>query len=1220
MKCPKCRTQNPESAKFCNECSHFLLSPAKGLSTILSMDEKLERIQRYLPTGLMEKILAQTEKIEGERKQVTVMFCDMEAFTPLVELLGPEEAYNIMDEIYEILIRKVYDFEGTVNEMTGDGIMALFGAPVAFEDAPQRALWAAQAIHQEIAKFNDEKDKRVRPIKMRIGINSGPVVVGSLGNDLKVEFKAVGDTVNLAFRMEGLARPGTTLVSEETFRQTRNLFQFKGIGKKSVKGKRKAVPVYKLISSEKDVYRPRLGSERRIYTEMVGRDYQLDILGSQVMQVIHGKGAIVNIIGEAGIGKSRLVAELKKREVMKEVTHFEGRAISIGRNLSFHPIIDILKQWARIGHADTETESFYKLETVIRSICSEDVYEVLPFVATLMKLSLPDQYAQRIKGIEGEALEKLILKNVRELLIKAAEFTPLVFIIDDLHWVDRSSIELLESLFQLVETHRILFVNLFRPAYPETGGRIKKNVRETLPGYYIEFMLDPLNEPMSKSLVSTMLNLGVVHNALIEKIIQRAGGNPFFIEEIVQSLIDEGTVILRNGAFQVTEKSDAITIPLSINDVLMARIDRLEEKTRDLVKVAAVIGRYFFYRVLIDVADFVEDIDSRLSHLKELQLVQERRRLEEVEYSFKHVLAQEAAYESILLQRRKALHFKVARSIEKLFYHKLEDFFGMLAYHYSRAEHLEEAEKYLIRAGERALKSSASNEALYYYQEALDLFLKRYGYAADPEKMAMLEKNIALALYSRGQYVEAVKYFERALNYYWKRLPKHGLSTIIQFISGISTFIIYLYFPYFKSKRIPTQRDNEIVDLFQKKCKALAVINPKRFLIETVYAFKKITKYDLAKLELGAETFAGASALFSFSGLSFRLSRKILDFVQIKFSKTNVRILIRYEWLETLHNYLQGNWKKIKTYDKELINKSLDLGEIYEVSQYLYWHGFPKIYQGSHNIAEAIVSNLKEIYEIYRNHIAISFKYELNTNLLIEYRKLHDALCEVEEGIDFVQKAVPGYVLIEMYSWQALIHILMRDVEKAENSLRHANRFRLEVEAPVPMQLSSFYRSRLEYELYRLNEAMKNKMRTTTFEYRKKAGKSCKKLLKLARKSSQYRVDAFRLAGNYFWLINKEKKAFQLWQKGLEEGERLGARLQLSRIYLELGIHLQKAESGYAMFNRENPIAYLERARALFIEMNLEWDLEKLNRLADHEQRSSKDDLQETAVPQEIGI
>ncbi len=277
--CPHCNSSNPPQFKFCGECGHDLTLPSKPIPKELSFDEKLAKIQQYLPKGLSEKILAQRDRIEGERKQVTVMFCDMEGYTGLTEKLGPEEAYSMMDKVYEILIHKVHDYEGTVNELTGDGIMALFGAPIALEDAPQRAIRSALAIHREMSKFSDQlkSESGIPSIKMRIGIHTGPVVVGTLGNDLRVEFKAVGDTVNLASRMEGLAEPGTTYVTEDTFKLTEGFFRFEALGEKQVKGKEEPVKVYQVIAPSTRRTRFDVSAERGL-TPFVGRERELELL------------------------------------------------------------------------------------------------------------------------------------------------------------------------------------------------------------------------------------------------------------------------------------------------------------------------------------------------------------------------------------------------------------------------------------------------------------------------------------------------------------------------------------------------------------------------------------------------------------------------------------------------------------------------------------------------------------------------------------------------------------------------------------------------------------------------------------------------------------------------------------------------------------------------------------------------------------------------------
>jgi class 3 adenylate cyclase len=314
LKCPECGSEIEGIEKFCGECGHNFTAPSEPVVKEVSFDEKLDKIQRYLPKGLTEKILAQRDKIEGERKQVTVMFCDMEGFTALSEKLGPEEAYFIMDQVYEILIHKVHDYEGTVNEMTGDGIVALFGAPIALEDAPQRAIRASVGIHREMAGFSDkmkQTNKGIPTLKMRIGIHTGPVVVGTLGNNLRVEFKAVGDTVNLASRIEGLAEAGATFVTEETFKLTEGLFRFEALGEREVKGKVEPINVYRVIAPSTRRTRFDVNAERGL-TPFVGRERELELLVNGFMRCKEGRGQAFSILAEAGVGKSRLLYEFRK--------------------------------------------------------------------------------------------------------------------------------------------------------------------------------------------------------------------------------------------------------------------------------------------------------------------------------------------------------------------------------------------------------------------------------------------------------------------------------------------------------------------------------------------------------------------------------------------------------------------------------------------------------------------------------------------------------------------------------------------------------------------------------------------------------------------------------------------------------------------------------------------------------------------------------------------
>ena len=500
----------------------------------------------------------------------------------------------------------------------------------------------------------------------------------------------------------------------------------------------------------------------------------------------------------------------------------------------------------------------------------------------------------------------------------------------------------------------------------------------------------------------------------------------------------------------------------------------------------------------------------------------------------------------------------------------------------------------MIKAGEEALKSSASNEALHYYQEALSIYRRLRGDSADPEKVAMLEKNIGLALFNRGHYAEAVEHFDKALNYYWGEFPKNALSTALRFLSSFTTFILALYFPSLWFKRLPSQQDTEAVDLFYKKAEALVVINPKRFFIESFFFYDTIVHFDLTRFKLGIGIFAGASALFSFTGLSLSIGRRILDYAKPRLAPDDAKQWIIYDLLDTQHFFLKGQWNEITEHNEGLVNRNLKIGEMWYASQYYYWHGLPKIYQGHFDAARLMVKKLSEIAEAYENDIYRLLKYLLNINLLIECRHIKEATAEVNRGIDLVQRKGWGLSILNMHSLKASIYLLMKETEEAGKSLDQANRIRSEVKA-VPLQLSVFYRSQFEYYLRRLEDSLRNGHREESSEYRRNAFKSGKMLIKTCQKAALYRTESYRLMGVYNWLIHDHKSAFKWWHKAISEGESLGARPQLSRTYAEMGMRfwVVKGESSEPDVSRaEEP---LQKAKTMFRDLGLHHDLEDLN-------------------------
>ena len=1193
MKCPSCQSDNAQSMKFCGQCGCDL----RGGGAEKTPARAYGGPRSYTPKFLADKILANKSAIEGERKQVTVLFADVANFTAMSELLDPEQMHGIMDGCFAILMDEIHDRDGTINQFVGDGVMALFGAPLAREDHAQRACLSALAIQKALEKFGERIAEEFGVVfKMRLGINSGTVVVGAIGDDLRMDYTAVGDTTNLAARMESMARPGTILVSADTFKIVRKFFRLKSLGKLEMKGKRKPVEAYELLRHI--IHRPRLGMERKIYSDLVGRHEELGILELKVAKAKDGKGSIVNIVGEAGIGKSRLVAELKRQEVMSGMKLLEGRAISIGRNLSFHPFIDLFKQWAAVKEDDKEIVAFEKLEAAVEKTWPENVREVFPFLATLMGIKLSGNYADRVEGIEGDSLEKLIFKNVRDLLEKNAELSPLTIVMEDLHWADDSSVALLESLFRLAATEKILFINVFRPGYQDRGDRIAGTLREKHADKFVEIVLQPLDKKASQSLVENMLRTWNIPSPLMDRIVARSGGNPFFIEEVVRSLIDEGAIVVKNQSFEATEKIEDVVIPHSINDVLAARIDRLEEKTRNLVKVASVIGRSFFYRILSDVVEAIDDLDRRLAYLKDIQLIRERRRMDELEYLFKHALAQEAAYGSLLLGKRKKLHLKVAGAIEKVFEERLHEFYGMLAYHYGRGEDEEKAQQYLIKAGEEALRSSASSEALHYYREALNLYLKMYGTGAAPERVASIEKNIALALYYRGRYTESLSYIDKVLGFHGFSEPKNIVSKTANFLSGFCHLFLALYIPSLKWRKKPSEHEGDVVNLLTMKTEMYSHTDPDKFLLCFSSEAKFLTRFDLSMVKEGKKSFALFAPCLTWPCISFKLGARVIESLQGSIDEADTKALMCHRFARTMMSALRGGFEfGSEHYDGPLVESALEIGEFFVVSSYLVFCAWIEIERGCFDRAKMFSDMLLEIADTYDNEYARSINYEVSIRNCLKSRKLADAMAEAEEGIPIMSKVEFHGLLAFMYGHKAQTQVLLGDMKGAEKSLNLATEYEKKAGMLPPMWLSSVVLGHFVFCLRRMEEAVTSGEGAEISVWRKKALKSGKREMKIVRKLAQDRTAAYRHMGVYCWLTGNKKKAALWWARSMKEGERLNALVPLSRTYFEVGKRLAEPGNDREAINGFQAGQYLAKAETMFITMNLEWDRNELENL-----------------------
>jgi len=642
------------------------------------------------------------------------MFCDMEGFTPLVERLGPEEAYGIMDQVYEILIHKVHDYEGTVNEMTGDGIMALFGAPIALEDAPQRAIRSALAVHREMARSSDRlrpDPNGLPPLKMRSGNHTGPVVVGTLGNDLRVEFKAVGETVNLASRMEGLAEPGATYVTEDTFKLTEGFFRFEALGEKEVKGKKEPVNVYRVIAPSTRRTRFDVSAERGL-TPFIGRERALELLFDGFERSKEGRGQAFSIMAEAGVGKSRLLYEVRKIISNEDITFLEGKCLSYSRYVPYHPVIDVLKTNFNIQDGDEDSIIREKIKAGL-SILKVEEQTTLPYLLEI--LSVKDS-GINMTSMSPEAKRNRIIEAVKRITLKGSEIRPLIIATEDLHWIDKSSEDYYKNLLDSISGARVFLIFTYRPEFVHTwGGR----------SYHSQVNLNRLSNGESLSMVYHLLGSDNLDMDLENLIIDKTEGVPFFIEEFIRSLKGLKIIEAKNNKYHLIKDIQDMAIPATIHDVIMARVDSLHEDTKMLLQTGSAIEREFQYELIKHLTRMSEkELLSNLSILKDAELLYERGIYPETIYIFKHALTREVVYNSILTKQKKRLHGKIGKAIEELYKENIDEFYEVVARHFIISENFEKGAEYSKQMAKKAEKTVSLNDAIAYSQDRISCLEK----------------------------------------------------------------------------------------------------------------------------------------------------------------------------------------------------------------------------------------------------------------------------------------------------------------------------------------------------------------------------------------------------------------------------------------------------------------------------------------------------------------
>jgi class 3 adenylate cyclase/tetratricopeptide (TPR) repeat protein len=1153
--CPNCQSANPPHSKFCIECGQQL--------TTLSATQQERRFTSH-----------------GERKHITVIFSDLSGYTSLSEKLDPEEIKNIMNRIFSQVTEVVSHYEGTIEKFIGDAVVAFFGIPRAHEDDPVRAIRTAIKIHEIVRDISPEFEGRIgRQIAMHTGINSGLVVTGKLPSEEEA-MQVAGDSVNVASRLSGFAKSGEIIVGEATYHQAKDYFVFKACDPARLKGKAQLVTPYRVIEEKATFGRTQGLATQGISSPLVGRDAEFVAMKGCVNRLLEGQGGILSIIGGAGLGKSRLVSELRNSSFSGtgSLRWLEGHTLSYGQKITYWPFREIVKQYSGITDDDNDTEAWEKLKGNISKLFPLEAEEILPYLAGLATLDIRDEYEERLKYLDGEAMGRQVFLASRRFFERLAQDLPLVVVFEDLHWADESSIQLLEHLFPLVNRVPILICVVSRPEANIPVSHLRETAKKDYDRRFTEIRLEPLSQAESVQLMQNLLEIENLPTRLREAIIHKTEGNPFFLEEIMRSLIDGAAVVHdpKTGLWKTVPKIETIIIPDTIHGVIMARVDRLDEEAKKVLRSASVIGRSFLYRILKAMNEEIARLDQRLKQLEDMGLISQKQKIPELEYIFKHSLVQELTYESILLQKRRELHAQVAQIIEALFSGKLDEFYSVLAHHYALGETWDKAQDYLFKAGDQAGRIAGDTEALAHYEQAVKAYTRIFGDKWDTLQRASLERKMGEALYRQGKHEQATQYLQRALGYLGKPLPTSsreiGLATIHEIFKQIGHRLMPSWFVKQMDESVSPAIEEE-ARLYEAMSFIALFNNPKLFLLTELKALNFSERngflHGTVKGYGGLGVIASILFFFRIGGYYARKSAALAE-------QAKIPELLGDAYLSmSAHMSASSNMRSSVEY-------SLKAAECLRKGG--YWN--LRLWGTCLRMAAMTMNSLGNFDAALRHALDLArFGEDSNDRQiwcwgLAEQGVVERGLGRVEEAISNLQKAVDLAVDVFDYAYHlragaylADCYLLRGNFDRARALLEECDLIGRQHKVIGPIY--SFIINGLAKVYVFAAEQNTGSART---EWLKKAEKESKRSLKLGKAFKYCRVDAMLHQGTCEWLNERPASAKKWWQQSLSIANEIGMRYRLGITHLEMGRRLQDRN-------------HLEQAETIFVEIGAEFDL-----------------------------
>ncbi|MDQ5852214.1 MAG: AAA family ATPase, partial [Chloroflexota bacterium] len=880
-----------------------------------------------------------------------------------------------------------------------------------------------------------------------------------------------------------------------------------------------------------------------ISSPLVGRDREWAAFMHNVERLLAGHGGLISIIGEAGLGKSRLLAEVRQHVADRQLLWREGRALSFSQGISYSPFLQIIRSDAGIAEDDGDAESWAKLERRITALFPAQVAEILPYLATLLALTVRGDFAERVRYLDGDAMRRQIFRSARRFFERLAQERPLVLVFEDLHWADPSSVELLEHLLPLIREVPLLICGISRPDPQAPAARLWTIAAQAYRDCYTPIVLSPLSPADSAQLLHNLLAIDDLPPRYRELILGKAEGNPLFVEEVIRALIDLGAVVQQpeTRRWQVTTQVEQITIPDTLQGVIMARVDRLPEEAKQVLKLAAVIGRSFYYRVLQNIAEMDGVLAERLAELQRLEMIREKARAPELEYIFKHVLVQEAAYESILVHRRRELHYCVAQGIETLFAGRVEEFYGLLAYHYARAEDWEKAQEYLFKTGDQAGRIAADAEALGHYQQAIAAYARAFGDRWDPFQRAVLERKIGEALFRRGEHVQAVEYMQRALAYLGNPFPASRRGLRLAIVQQLVRQIGHRLLPGWLAARMREVRNpaaEEQAHIFHVMSWIDYFVDPERLLLDVLLLLNLSEQSGVAP---GIVQGSMGMGLIGDQIPAPRLARYYHRRAVTLAEQIRQPVALGLAYLGLgLHVHSVGEWTAAL--------------EHYERAATIYWEAGELRAWGATTSARAWLLGLRgEVtssrslgHELVRvgqdgaDRQVCGFGSQALGRILLHAGAL-------EEAVDHLRDAVESFRAVSDYRNVAsaggdlgLCYLRQGKLKQALEVMVESNR--LLDERNLRGWFSIAARNALAEGYLVLAEEVEGAERAAALQ---KARRACRAAMQQGRLSRDGLPGAYRLRGAYEWLSGQPAAARHWWQRSLAVAQKLGARYDL---------------------------------------------------------------------------